>query len=254
MKTVQERLTEYGKQFTVTPNETKLKTALLRSREAFLEEAAKQPVSYAEFFCWQAGYIQKRWWVLQLLVLTVLWWCIRSLSGTKELPSVMGIMAAVFVILLIPELWKSKVSGAMEVEGSTYYSLRQIYAVRMLAFGLVDVGLLSTFTVVTSVTTPLQGKEIIIHFFLPFTVACGILFRTLCSRYIGSQTGAVFLSLLWIAIWIFVVMNESIYQRISVLIWAVLLAAAALYLCYVIKKALTMCESFWEVTWNGITD
>lgn len=79
----------------------------------------------------------------------------------------MGVMAAVFAILLIPELWKNRAANAMEVESSTYYSLRQIYAARMLAFGVVDIGLLSVFTVVVSVTTSIQAKEMVIYFFLP---------------------------------------------------------------------------------------
>ena len=247
MKTVQERLREYGKQCPVMANEARLKATVWRSREVFFEEAEKFPASYLDFFCQQAGYIRKRWWVLQLLVLTVLWGCTCSFSGRTNLQSVMGVMAAVFAVLLIPELWKSKAARAMEVEGSTYYSLRQIYAARMLAFGIVDVGLLSVFTVAISATASIQGKEIVIYFFLPFTVACGILFSTLCSRYVVSQAGAVCASLLWMAVWTLVVTSEQIYKRISVSVWAVLFLAAVLYLIYAVKRTLTTCESYWEV-------
>lgn len=247
MKNVQERLREYGKSSQVMPDEGKVRDVAWRSCEVFFEEAEKYPASYADFFCGQVEYIRKRWWILQILALTVLWWCIRNLSKRTDLQCVMGVMAAVFAIMLIPELWKSKAAGVMEVEGSTFYSLRQIYAVRMLAFGLVDVGFLSVFTVIASATTPVQGKEIIIYFFLPFTVTCSILFRTLCSRSMMSQTGAVVSSLLWITVWLFTVTNEQIYQSISVPVWMVLLLAAALYLCYAVKRTLVVCETIWEV-------
>lgn len=247
MKDLQWHLAEYGRKYPAIPKEDRVRDVVWRSRDVFFEEAEKYPASYVDFFCGQVGYIRKRWWVLQILALTVLWWCIRNLSRRTDLQCVMGVMAAVFAVLLVPELWKSKASGTMEVEGSTFYSLRQIYAARMLAFGLVDVGFLSVFTVVASATTSLQGKEIIIYFFLPFTVACSILFRTLCSRSMMSQTGAVVLSLLWIAVWLFTVTNEQIYQRISVPVWMVLLLAAALYLCYAVKRTLAASESIWEV-------
>lgn len=247
MKDVRERLKEYGKSCPVMPDEGRVRDAAWRSRKVFFEEAEKYPASYVDFFCGQVGYIRKRWWVFQILALMVLWWCIRNLSRRTDLQCVMGVMAAVFAIMLIPELWKSKAAGAMEVEGSTFYSLRQIYAVRMLAFGLVDVGFLSVFTVIASATTSIQGKEIIIYFFLPFTVTCSILFRTLCSRFMMSQTGAVVSSLLWITVWLFTVTNEQIYQSISVPVWMVLLLAAVLYLCYAVKRTLVVCESIWEV-------
>lgn len=247
MKKVQERLRKYGRQCPVMVNETRLKATVWRSREIFFEEAEKFPASYFDFFCQQAAYIRKRWWALQILVLTVLWRCISDFSGRPNIQSMMGVLAAVFAVLLVPELWKSRTAKATEVEGSTYYSLRQIYAARMLAFGIVDVGLLSIFTVVISATTTIQGKEIVIYFFLPFTVACCILFRTLCSRYIVTQAGTVFSSFVWLVVWLLVVTNEQIYERISVSVWAALFLAAVLYLGYAVKRTLTDCEGYWEV-------
>ena len=44
-----------------------------------------------------------------------------------------------FAILIIPELWKNRANCCMEVEGSTYYALRQIYSARILLFGLADI-------------------------------------------------------------------------------------------------------------------
>lgn len=247
MKTVQERLKEYGKQYPAIPDEARVKEAIRRSRAAFFKEAEKFPASYLDFFWQQAGYIRKRWWGVQFLILTLLWGYIRNFSGKKEFQSVMGIMAAVFAILLIPELWKNRTANAMEVEGSTYYSLRQIYAARMLAFGLVDIGLLTLFTVAVSVTTSLQAKEMVIYFFLPFTVACSILFRTLCSGTVATQMGTLLLSLFWMVAWLFVVTNEGIYRRVSVPVWLAVFLLAVLYLIYAVRLAVTKCENFAEV-------
>ena len=48
----------------------------------------------------------------------------------------MGVIASLFVILIIPELWKNRTFQCMEIEASSYYSLRQVYAARMLLFGM----------------------------------------------------------------------------------------------------------------------
>ena len=140
----------------------------------------------------------------------------------------------------------------MEVEGSTYYSLWQIYAARMLAFGVVDIGLLSVFTVVVSVTTSIQAKEMVIYFFLPFTVACCILFRTLGSGMAATQMGTMSLALFWMGVWLFVVTNEQIYLKVSIPAWGAMLLLAAAYLVFAVKKAVTTCENFVEVEigWN----
>ena len=247
MKRVQERLKEYGKQYPLMPEEIRVKEVIWRGQAAFFEEAEKFPASYLDFFWQQAGYIRKRWWGLQFLALLLLWCWVCNVSGKREIQGTMGIMAAVFAILLIPELWKNRAANAMEIEGSAYYSLRQIYAARMLAFGVVDIGLLSAFTVAVSVTASVQAKEMVVYFFLPFTGACCILFRALCSRMVTTQIGTMSLALLWTAVWLFVVSNEQIYQKVSIPVWSAALLLAALYLGYAVKKAITMCENFAEV-------
>ena len=67
MKTVQERLKEYGKQCQPALDEDRVKEAVWRGQAAFFEEAEKCQASYFDFFWQQAGYIRKRWWGLQLL-------------------------------------------------------------------------------------------------------------------------------------------------------------------------------------------
>lgn len=252
IKTVRDRLTEYGSKLPVETEEEKIRITVERSRAAFWEETEKFPISYFDFMYQQAGYIRKRWWGLQFLVLTVLWWCIYYSYVPTSIQSMTGIMAGVFGILLIPELWKNKACQAMEIEGSTYYSLRQIYAARMFAFGVVDAGLLSVFVAVTSATTSMGAKEMLIYFFLPFTVTCGILFGTLCSRYPGSEAGAILTALFWIMVWVLIVLNEHVYREISDSVWIGLLVLAVLYLIYGIRRTLVSCESFWEENreWN----
>lgn len=252
MKTVQERLKEYGKQCQPALDEDRVKEAVWRGQAAFFEEAEKCQASYFDFFWQQAGYIRKRWWGLQLLALTLLWCWVRNVSEKRGIQGAMGVMAAVFAILLIPELWKNRAANAMEVEGSTYYSLWQIYAARMLAFGVVDIGLLSVFMVVVSVTTSIQAKEMVIYFFLPFTVACCILFRTLGSGMAATQMGTMSLALFWMGVWLFVVTNEQIYLKVSIPAWGAMLLLAAAYLVFAVKKAVTTCENFVEVEigWN----
>lgn len=247
MRSIEERLRTYGKSAVCRPDESKIKDTIVISRKSFYEGAEQSEPHYFAFLYEQMGYIRKRWWLLQFLVLFLTGWSVHDLESGFYMQRILGIEAALFVIMVIPEMWKSRSSYSLEVEGAAYYSLRQIYAARMLAFGVVDIGLLSAFTVAVSVTASVQAKEMVVYFFLPFTGACCILFRALCSRMVTTQIGTMSLALLWTAVWLFVVTDEQIYQKVSVPVWGAALLLAALYLGYAVKKSITMCENFAEV-------
>ena len=84
----------------------------------------------------------------------------------------MGILAPSFVILILPELWKNRSNGAMEVEGATFFSIKNIYAARMLLFGMVDVCLLSVFLITSTFVLQIAFMDILIQFILPMNVTC----------------------------------------------------------------------------------
>ncbi len=183
-------LSLYGNHTLGEAEEEKIAKTARKSRKLFFAEAEMQPSSYFDFLYQQAGYVKKRWWLLQAGVLLILWWSMHEGCTELSMQRGMGILAPVFVVLLIPELWKNRSSQTMEIETAAYYSLRQIYAARML-----------------------------IHFFVPLSVTCGILFGVLCSKYIMSEFWAVFLTLLWSAVWLVVVVDNHLYQRISLPAW-----------------------------------
>ena len=72
-------------------------------------------------------------------VLLILWMTMFLSDSSIYTRRCMGILAPSFVILILPELWKNRSNGAMEVEGATFFSIKNIYAARMLLFGMVDV-------------------------------------------------------------------------------------------------------------------
>ena len=153
---------------------------------------------------------------------------------------ILGIEAALFVIMVIPEMWKSRSSYSLEVEGAAYYSLRQIYAARMLLFAFVDGLLLASFTGILSLTSSVDMMEIVIHFFLPMIVTCCICFRTFGSRYAASEYMACFFVMLWSAVWFFIVLNDRVYGAVSRPVWIGVLSAAVLYLNYAVRRVMRM--------------
>lgn len=204
-------------------------------------------MSYLEFLYQQAMYMQKRWWVFQAVILGAIWWLLYSTRQSQQLQRSTAILVPLFAVMIMPEIWKNRANDSMEIEGTAYFSLRQIYAARMLLFALVDTLLLSCFFVAAAFTLKLTLQEIMLQFFLPFNVTVCICFRTLCSRRENPEYLAVALCLVWTAVWGMMIMKENIYHAITTPFWAISLIGSLLYLVYSVRRTLETCESYWEV-------
>ena len=208
---------------TPQPREAAVQAAVQAATLAFHRREAARPLAPLEFLRQQSHFLRKRWWALQGGVLLLLWWVLQSAGTTGEAQRAMGTLAPLFVVLVLPELWKNRANGALEVECTAYYSLRQVYAARLVLFG-------------------------ILHFLLPFLVTGCICLRTLSCRRMGAVYAALPLSLVWTAVWVCILLNDPVYQLISRPVWLGMLVLAAVYFCYAIGKLQTHCETLWEGT------
>lgn len=232
--------------------EEQLQKTIQCSKEAFEENETEDFLSYAEFLYQQGKYIHKRWWAMQGMLLLLLWCMLELTESNFYVQRGMGIAAALFAILLLPELWKNRNACALEVEGASYYSLRQIYAARISVFALVDFMLLCAFALPAVLTKRVPAEEMMIQFFLPFLVTCCICFQALYSKRAESEAFALALCGVWCIVWTQMVLNEKVYKAISLPIWCAMTVIAALYLVYCIRRGQSRCEKMWEVhiEWN----
>lgn len=228
-------------------NAEHLQQAIRISKAAFYEGEAEDWMTGAEFLYQQAGYIRKRWWVIQGILLGGLWMLLKySAMGSGYTQKLMGISAPLFVLLLLPELWKNRITNATEVEGTAYYSLRQVYSARLLLFAIVDSLMLFAFGMAAVQSGRVVVEEIMIHFLLPLTVTCCICFRTLYSKRPGIEVFSMFLCVLWSGIWLQIVLNEKLYEAVAVPVWYMVLAGSCSYLLYCIWRGQRGWRRIWE--------
>lgn len=234
------------------PREEAIQATVLAATQAFHQREASRPLSQLEFIHQQGKLIHKRWWVLQAGVLLLLWWLLQHAGSTYEVQRAMGTLTPLFVVLVLPELWKNRVSGALEIECTAYYSLRQVYAARMVLFGMVDLVLLTLFFFAALLAGRAGLQDLIIHFLLPFLVTGCICLRTLSFRRDAALYTALPLCLLWTAVWVLIVLDSAVYALITLPVWLGLLGLAAVYFLYALYKLQTTCETLWEVSpsWN----
>lgn len=224
-----------------------LQQVIRASKAAFYEGEAEDMMTGAEFLYQQAGYIRKRWWVVQGILLGILWMLLKySAMGGGYTQKLMGIAAPLFVLLVLPELWKNRTADAMEVEGTAYYSLRQIYSARLLLFAMVDMLMLFAFGMAVVGSGRMLVEEIMIQFFLPLTVTCCICFRTLYSKRTGIEIFSLFLCVFWSGVWLQIVLNEKIYGAVAVPVWYMALAGSFAYLLYCIWRGQRDWRRIWE--------
>lgn len=251
--TMEEKLKEYAdSQEDMQVDEARVWKTIQASKEALYESEMEVPMSGLAFLFQQAGYIRKRWWLAQGIVLAVLWWLLFLGGNSAYMQRSMGIMTPLFTILILPELWKNQSSASMEIEGASYFSIRKIYAARMLLFAMVDVLLLTVFFLAAAVTLKLTAAQIVVQFFLPMNVTCCICFRSLSSNRSGSGYAALAVSLVWVAVWTLVIMKDEVYQRIAGPIWAAVVLFSVIYLIYSVRRVWKNCGQYWEVnlSWN----
>ena len=249
---LEERLAAYRKGMQIEWKEEKIQETIQKSKEVFFASEQERILSYHEFLWAQFKLIRKRWWFLQFLLLFILGATLISAYEDYYGQRCMGIMASVFVILIIPEFWKNRSYHCMEIEESSYYSLRQIYAARMVLFGIVDTLLLTVFCGIMTMGLNIGFTKLLVQFLLPMLVTACICFGTLCSKSAISETVAIILCVFWCAVWLLITLNEKIYTIITLPIWMTCVGISLLFLCITAYRTLSNCNSYWEVGFDEI--
>ncbi len=243
---LEKALTNCRADMQVIPNERRVRETVRRSVETYCSAEEGRLLTCHEFLWTQLGLIRKRWWFFQLLVLLALWAALPFRQGELSAQRLMGAAAALFIILVIPELWRSQTCRSMEIESAAYYSLRQIYAARLLLFGIVDLVLLSLFCWLSLSTRSVMPLQLLIQFILPMTVTACICFGVLCGRRRLSEASAILMCAGWSGIWLLIVLNERIYAAVACPVWLLLLGLALLFSAVAVRRTLRMCDYVWE--------
>lgn len=251
---LEKRIKDYKGQLQVTPREEQILEVIGKSKEVFYRHEQESLLNYREFLWTQFRIVQKKWWLLQGVLLVLAGMALTAMQEEFYMQRSLGVTGVLFVILIIPELWKNRSSSSMEIEAASYYSLRQVYAARMLLFGMVDVLLITVFCVVLKGSLQFTFTEVISQFLVPVAVTACICFGTLCNKYSVSETVSIVLCILWSALWWLITINEKIYTAISLPVWTALLGISVVFLAAAVYKTLNNCNQCWEVGFNAIKD
>lgn len=231
-------------------HEEKIMQTIVISENALAENRCR--MTYYEFLYSQLRFVQKRWWVLQAILLLSTGVLLQWLESDFGIRRCLGIAAPLFAVLILPELWKNRSFEAMEIEGATLYTLRQIYAARITLFAGVDVLLISLFYAGTSANAVASYWELTTQFLFPFCVSCCICLYCLYHYRTGSEILPLFLCSVWASIWLLIFLDDRVYNKVSVFGWVLLLAASISFMGYSIFRGQKGIQKQWEAKpiWN----
>lgn len=249
---LEKKLKDYHQSRKIIPNEQKVTETIRKSIDVYCSVEQERLLTYREFLWTQLRLIRKRWWLIQLLLLILLWAVLPSVQAEQLVQRILGVAASLFIILIIPELWKNQTCQSMEIEAASYYSLRQIYAARMLLFGIVDIVLITFFCVSAVITMGILLSQLLIQFIFPMTVTTAICFGILCSKHSYSETTAIMLCILWSSIWLVVILNKKIYTAVTFPLWLAFVGIAFVFFAFTTYRMLHCCNHYWEVKSNEI--
>ena len=223
-------------------DESALNAAVRTAKEAFWSGEETRVLSWPAFLYQQMAYINKIWWILQAASLVLLWIMLKTAGSASYEERCLGIMAPLFIILILPELWKNVSSHSLEIEGATLYSLRKVVAARMLVFGMVDLVLLSLFVSVGVSSTRISLFEMLTQFLLPMMVTVCICLRLFSGQRFRGVLPSFAACLVWITVWLLLVLREDVYAKISMPVWFALLILSVSYMGYCVHRIMRNSE------------
>ncbi len=234
----------------IVADEAEIQAVVHKSKMAFLEHESKQLLYHREFVWNQLRMIRKRWWMLQFAVLYLAWQFLAAEGEAFYMRRGMGVFAALFAIVLVPELWRNLSNHCIEVEIASYYSLHQIYAARIFLLGAADVLLLTAFIGGVHFLLKIAMTALITQFLLPMTITACICFVTL-EKQSRSGLPAIGLCILWSGFWWTIAANDRLYSAVTLPVWLGITGIALLFLMFSVYRLLKSCDRSLEVNLNG---
>lgn len=233
MKSIQDKIKKYNETFSKSINNKDNIEKILSNLNNTNYSKQQKRISYMEFINSQSKYLDKRWWLIQLLLVTLTSFLLKDSYDILYMKKVLTIGAPLFVILILPEIWKNKNSNSLVIESSTYYSIRDIYFARILWYITIDLFFITLFYFFCNITF----KEFIINFMVPVNICGSICFLCVTNNKYKYEHVILFF-IIWTVIWLKLIEDLKIYYIFIKPFWIFYFIFSIIFLLFSISKVL----------------
>ena len=157
----------YKRENSVTPREEKILETIQKSKEIVMEVQSENTMSYTEFLFSQFRLIRKRWWMLQAMLLVLVFLIMPSLKDTTYFMRMLGVASVFFIVMIIPEFWRNKESNSCQIEVNLFCSPfnDRFIPARIFLIGIVDIVMLTIFLTVACINMKMQFTDLLVQFY-----------------------------------------------------------------------------------------
>ena len=231
-------LKNMNKQNEQKPSKEAIDSLVLKARELINSKDNESRIGFIEFIILQVKIMKKEWWLAQAFLLFIAAKWLSISDGEAYVQRGLSIIASLFVILVIPELWRNIENKSIEIEETSIFNLRKIYAAKLIAFGFVDTTILTLFCIYAVQMQEIMFADILKQFIFPIMIASMICMKAFSGRKYFNQLITMIICIAANMVWMIIVLNENIYLKITPFVWVVMFSTSILLTIYYIKKAL----------------
>ena len=140
---------------------------------------------------------------------------------------------------------------SMEIEEASLFDLRKVYAAKLIAFGLVDTIFLTFFCVAVTQLQYVLLADVLKQFVFPVMITATICMMVFSCRNPFSELTTMVICIVANLLWATIVLNESIYYKITSWIWIGLFAVSISLIIYSVRKVINNTSKYKEKQTNG---
>lgn len=220
------------------PSNEAIDSLVSKARRMVVCGKVKDRIGFIEFIILQIKIMKKEWWIAQAAALFIAGKLLLISDDQNYTQRWLSIVASLFVILIIPELWKNIENKSIEIEETSFFDLRRVYAAKLIAFGVIDTIILTLFCIYATQIQSILFSDVLKQFVFPIIITSMICMMVFSAKRYFNQTITMIICIAVNIVWMLIVLNEDIYVRITPVVWTIMFSISILLTIYYIRKAL----------------
>lgn len=169
-KEIETQLRALYKDVPPLPNKNGMTNTIIQAQK--LLNHNKSGIPFTLFFFIQFGFIRKKVWLIQFVIILICGFKLISFLNEIEAIAMLSAVAPLIVLAGIFELSRSYVHKMVEIELSTRYSFKQLMLTRIAILGLVDIFCITIILLMSGIYLSLKMYTIILYICVPFLITC----------------------------------------------------------------------------------
>ncbi len=229
------------------PKSSSIQDTILKVRE-IVSETQCRGLTFWEFYFQQFGFIRKKVWIIQFLILLFCGLRLYSYPASMQVINLISSIAPLIYISTFTELSRTYTYKTVELELSTQYTLSQVMLSRISILGLMNILSLTILGIFVGIKTSLYAYEIFLYICVPFMITCfGCLwilnkFKNKESNYYCFAFGVFIMGIVSIS----TLYLPKLYISSSLWIWIVMLVIAMIGVAIQLYKLVINCNKKYD--------